>query len=312
MANKGPNTSSSQFFLTTRPTPHLDGKLLLPHKLFCMVFNRKGTKLISIITNVLGKHVVFGRVVKGYDVVEKVENTPTDERNDRPVGIVMITNCGELELRIPPKLLEQQKAQKAAAAAAAAAAANEATDKDQESSRGIKGSSKRDNGLSASGSGSDSDSDRGRDRHRSKHRRRRHSRSRSDSRSGSESEEDDRKSRRKRDDRSSRRHKKDKRSRRSSRGRDDSSSGRRERDAKRNVRSDSRSPNRPPLADAEVKSIVEDRAERFEQQREAVRSVPRPRSRSPEIKYKGRGAMVCLYWCSSSYWLSHFVLFSVC
>ncbi|KAF9361048.1 hypothetical protein BGX34_007358 [Mortierella sp. NVP85] len=62
----------------------------------------------------LGKHVVFGRVVKGYDVVEQVENTPTDERNDRPLGIVMISNCGELELRIPPKVLEQQKLQQAA------------------------------------------------------------------------------------------------------------------------------------------------------------------------------------------------------
>ncbi|KAG0324115.1 hypothetical protein BG004_003543 [Podila humilis] len=86
MANKGPNSGSSQFFITTRPTPHLDGK-----------------------------HVVFGRVVKGYDVIEKVENIATDERNDRPLSIVMISNCGELELKIPPKALEQQQRMKLAA-----------------------------------------------------------------------------------------------------------------------------------------------------------------------------------------------------
>ncbi|KAK9717359.1 hypothetical protein K7432_006272 [Basidiobolus ranarum] len=75
MANRGPNTNSSQFFITVRPTPHLDGK-----------------------------HVVFGRVVSGFEqVIEVIENTPVDG-NDKPVGIIMISNCGELELRLPPNV----------------------------------------------------------------------------------------------------------------------------------------------------------------------------------------------------------------
>ncbi|KAL9548140.1 hypothetical protein MBANPS3_005821 [Mucor bainieri] len=84
MANRGPNTQSSQFFITTRPTPHLDGK-----------------------------HVVFGRVVSGFNIVETMENEPVDG-NDRPLHNVMIANCGELVLQLPPgvKLKQQQKASK--------------------------------------------------------------------------------------------------------------------------------------------------------------------------------------------------------
>lgn len=46
-----------------------------------------------------GKHVVFGRVVRGYDeVVRKISEVPVDEK-DRPSVPVAITNCGELILR---------------------------------------------------------------------------------------------------------------------------------------------------------------------------------------------------------------------
>ncbi|KAF7316943.1 Peptidyl-prolyl cis-trans isomerase [Mycena chlorophos] len=70
MANKGPNTNGSQFFITLRECPHLNGK-----------------------------HTVFGRVIRGYDeVVLKLGDVPVDEKS-RPLTPVTITNCGELELR---------------------------------------------------------------------------------------------------------------------------------------------------------------------------------------------------------------------
>eukprot|EP01095_Lingulamoeba_sp_RSL-Kostka_P009285 TRINITY_DN31_c0_g1_i1.p1 TRINITY_DN31_c0_g1~~TRINITY_DN31_c0_g1_i1.p1 ORF type:complete len:169 (-),score=80.11 TRINITY_DN31_c0_g1_i1:184-690(-) len=65
MANAGPNTNGSQFFITTVKTSHLDGN-----------------------------HVVFGKVVEGYDVIQKIESNPTG-MNDVPIKEVTIMDCGE-------------------------------------------------------------------------------------------------------------------------------------------------------------------------------------------------------------------------
>ncbi|PTD02934.1 Peptidyl-prolyl cis-trans isomerase D [Fusarium culmorum] len=66
MANAGPNTNGSQFFITTVPTPHLDGK-----------------------------HVVFGEVLNGKSVVRQIENLTT-QSGDRPAKEALIVDCGEL------------------------------------------------------------------------------------------------------------------------------------------------------------------------------------------------------------------------
>ncbi|CAG9582834.1 cyclophilin 40 [Leishmania major strain Friedlin] len=67
MANAGANTNGSQFFITTAPATHLTGR-----------------------------HVVFGRVVRGMNTVRAVEQTPT-AANDKPVVDCVIAGCGTLD-----------------------------------------------------------------------------------------------------------------------------------------------------------------------------------------------------------------------
>ena len=66
MANKGPNSNGSQFFITTEEADALDGK-----------------------------HVVFGKVAEGMDIVSKMEALGT-KKTGAVSSAVEITDCGEV------------------------------------------------------------------------------------------------------------------------------------------------------------------------------------------------------------------------
>ena len=73
MANSGPNTNGSQFFMTFTSTPHLNGA-----------------------------HVVFGKVTEGLEMLEKMEAVGTS--NGRTRVPVTIEDCGEIIEEAEPKL----------------------------------------------------------------------------------------------------------------------------------------------------------------------------------------------------------------
>merc|ERR1719334_432412 len=70
MANAGPNTNGSQFFICTADCTHLNGK-----------------------------HVVFGHVVAGKDVIDRIEAVKTTEESNRPIVPVVISKCGQMMLK---------------------------------------------------------------------------------------------------------------------------------------------------------------------------------------------------------------------
>lgn len=65
MGNSGKNANTSQFFITFKAVPQCDGK-----------------------------HVVFGEVVSGFDVIDALGNVQTGSGDDKPMAPIKITNCG--------------------------------------------------------------------------------------------------------------------------------------------------------------------------------------------------------------------------
>lgn len=78
MANAGPNTNTSQFFVTTIKASWLNGH-----------------------------HTIFGRVVEGMDVIHQIERLPTNLKTDAPEHPVVVEECGELQSELNTETSEE-------------------------------------------------------------------------------------------------------------------------------------------------------------------------------------------------------------
>ena len=79
MANNGKDRNSSQFFVTLNATPHLNGK-----------------------------HVVFGKVIDGLEIIKKIGTVSTDAT--KPLEPIMIVDCGEIKNKVDGLVSSKDKA----------------------------------------------------------------------------------------------------------------------------------------------------------------------------------------------------------
>ncbi|XP_058737993.1 peptidyl-prolyl cis-trans isomerase CYP63-like [Vicia villosa] len=126
MANSGPNTNGSQFFIIFKRQPHLDGK-----------------------------HVVFGKVTKGLEILKKMEQLGTSD--GKPTKPIKIVDCGEVSKAKGQHTVEKEKGKRRKSVKSLTS--DDSSDADKKISRKRKISSKGRRKRRRRYSSSDSDSD---------------------------------------------------------------------------------------------------------------------------------------------------------